>query len=146
MLDFAISSLKRHIALLTAVFCLLVGGTFATVKIATDYLLYQNATSTARNWAQYLMESVTDLEQIAAGELPSATSMVFLQSTRTSGQVFRHVIFNRQGFSQLVSDHDHIALVDVSEFSADAAKSVREAKSIVDAHQGSSTGFPSFFA
>ena len=30
---------------------MLVGGTWATVKFTSDYLLYLDATTTARNWA-----------------------------------------------------------------------------------------------
>ena len=68
-------SLQRNIGIFAIVFCMLVGSTWATVKFTCDYLLYQNATSTAHHWAQFLVESIGDLEQIAAGEQPSNASM-----------------------------------------------------------------------
>ena len=77
---------------------ILVGGVWAAVKITTDHFLYQDATSTAHSWARFLAASVTDLEQIAGGEQPSAASMAFLQSARKSEEVFRYEISNRDGF------------------------------------------------
>ena len=74
-------------------------------KVTTDYLLFQDATSAARDWARLLAESVTDLEQIAAGEQPTKASMTFFEWAQKAGQVFRYEIYNREGYSQLVSDH-----------------------------------------
>jgi diguanylate cyclase (GGDEF)-like protein len=140
------TSIRRNIGAFAAIFCILIGGTWAAVKLTTDYLLYQSATATARNWARYLAESITDLEQIAAGEQPSSASMVFFQNARRSGLVFRYEIFNRQGYSQLVSDQDKVALVDLSEFSTDAARSVSSGRPIVDAKEGDTADLPSYFA
>ena len=140
------TSIRSNISAFAAIFCVLIGGTWAAVKLTTDHLLYQNATATARNWARYLAESVTDLEEIAAGEQPSSASMVFFQGARRSGQVFRYEIFNRHGYSQLISDQDKVALVDLSEFSAEAARSGSSGQSIVDVIEGSSADLPSYFA
>ena len=41
---------------------------WAAVNATTGHLLYENATSTARSWAEYLASNATDLEQIAGGE------------------------------------------------------------------------------
>src|SRR5262245_21440702 len=142
----ASKALSRNIGIFVAVLALLVGGTWGAVKVTTDYQLYQDATSTARNWARYVTESVKDLEQIAAGEQPSATSMAFFQSVLKAGQVFRYEIFNRHGFSQLISDQSKIALVDLSEYSAMAARAVATGKPIVDVKRGSSTDQRPFFA
>jgi diguanylate cyclase (GGDEF)-like protein len=138
-------SLQRSIGTLVVVFSILTGGTWLAAKITTDYLLYQEATSTARNWARYIAESVSDLEQIAAGEQPSAASMAFFEATRKTGQVFRWEIFNEEGYSQLVADHDAIALVNLSEFTAEAARSVKLGQPIVDVKEGNSADLPSFF-
>src|SRR6202050_1858793 len=113
MLSLAKMTLRRNIGIFIVVLGILIGGTWATVKITTDYLLYQMATSVAHGWAQYLTENATDLEQIAAGEQPSNASMLFFQAARKSSPVFRYEIYNREGYSQLISDHDQIALVDV---------------------------------
>lgn len=136
----------RNVALFFAVLGVLVGGTWMTVKITTDHLLNQDATSTAQSWARFLAVSVTDLEQIASGEQPSAASMTFLQSARKSGEVFRYEIFNRDGYSQLVSERDRIALVDLSEHSDDAARSVTTGQPIVDVNEDASAEQPASFA
>src|ERR1700688_400198 len=116
MLSLAKMSMRRTIGVLVVVLAILLGGTGVAVKIATDHLLYQNATSAATGWARYLAENVGDLEQIGSGEQPSAASMAFFQGARKAGQVFRYQIFNRAGYSQLVSDHDKIALVEYSDY------------------------------
>jgi hypothetical protein len=74
-----------------------------------------------------LAENVADLEQVAAGEQPSAASMAFFEGARKAGKVFRYEIFNREGYSQLVSEQGRIALVELSEYSADAARSIQSA-------------------
>jgi len=140
------TSIFRNVVVLTAIFCILVGSTWAIVKITAEHLLYQDATTAARQWAHYLAENVTDLEQIAAGERPSVASMAFFRGTGRSGQVFRYEIFNRQGYSQLVSDHGNVAVFDLSEFSADAASSIKALQPVVDAKEGYSADLPSFYA
>jgi diguanylate cyclase (GGDEF)-like protein len=146
MLSLAKMTLRRNVSVFMVILGVLIGGTWAIVKITTDYLLYQMATSVARNWAQYLTESATDLEQIAAGEQPSNASTLFFEAAKKSGPVFRFEIFNREGFSQLISDHDKIALVDVSEFSLDAARSIKNERPIVDVQQSHSADLPEFYA
>ena len=125
MLSLAKISIRRNIGALVVVLGILISGTWATVKLTTDSLLYQDATSTAQNWARYLADNVGDLEQIAAGEQPSTASMAFFKAAQKSGEVFRYEIFNREGFSQLVSDYETIGLVNLSEYSAEAARSVK---------------------
>jgi hypothetical protein len=137
---------RRNIGVFFILLAVLVCSTWTAVKITTDRLLYQNATSAARDWARYLAENVTDLEQIAAGQQPSRASMAFFRSTGKPGQVFRYEIFNRLGFSQLVSDHGNVALFDLSEFNPEAARSVKFGKPAVDARAGTRPDQPSFFA
>jgi diguanylate cyclase (GGDEF)-like protein len=139
-------SIRRNIGVLVVVLGILVGGTWAAVKLATDHLLYRNATSAATGWAKYLADNVADLEQIAAGERPSAASLAFFHGARKAGHVFRYVIFNREGYSQLISQHDEIALVGLSEYSADAARSLGTNQPVVDVTEGGSLDFPPFFA
>jgi diguanylate cyclase (GGDEF)-like protein len=139
-------SLQRSLGTLVVILAVLTGGTWLAVKMTTDHLLYQEATSTARNWARYIAESVSDLEQIAAGEQPSVASMAFFQATRKAGQVFRWEIFNQEGYSQLVGDRDAIVLVNLSEFTAEAARSVTLGRPIVDVKEGKSADLPSFLA
>ena len=146
MRSFFTVSIARNVGIVVALFGMLIAGTWAAVKAATDHLLYQNATSTASSWARYLAENVADLEQIAAGEQPSTTSMTFFKGARRGGQVFRYEIFNRQGYSQLASDQDKIAPVEISEFSIDAAHSIAGAQPVVAVKEGNSPNLPSFYA
>jgi diguanylate cyclase (GGDEF)-like protein len=139
-------SIRRNAGIFGLVLTVLIGGIWTVVHVSTDRLLTQNATAAAYNWARYLTSNVYDLEQIAAGEQPSSASMEFLSSTRRSGQVFRYVIFNRQGYSQLVSDHSEMALVDFSEFSAEAARAVTTGEPVVGTKEGAGPGQPAYFA
>ena len=79
------TSVLRNAAIFAGMLCILLGGTWAVVNATTSHLLYQNATSTARSWAQYLASNSTDLEQIAGGERPSIGSMAFFQHSQEVG-------------------------------------------------------------
>src|SRR5580700_7387097 len=125
---------------------MLIGGTLAAVKITTDYLLYQRATSDASSWAGFMAKSIGDLEPIAAGELPSAASMSFFQWAQKSDQVFRYEIFNREGYSQLTADHSKIALLTLSEYSAAAASAGATGRPVVETREGNPPELPSFYA
>jgi diguanylate cyclase (GGDEF)-like protein len=140
------TSIGRNVALIVVVLLILISGTLAAVKITTDYLLYQSATADARSWAGFMAKSIADLEPIAAGELPSAASMSFFQWAQKSDQVFRYEIFNREGYSQLVADHDKIALLTLSEYSAAAAHAGTTGRPVVEAKEGNSSDVPSFYA
>ena len=139
-------SLRRAAWLFIVVLAVLVGGTWSTVKLTTDYLLNQSAKDTARDWGRFLATNVTDFEQIAAGEQPSTASLAFFQAARNGGQVFRYVVYNREGYSQLVSDANGISLVDVSEFSPEAAAAAKSGSSIVDIKSANSADMPQDFA
>jgi diguanylate cyclase (GGDEF)-like protein len=140
-------SFRRGIGLLVLVLAILLGGTWATVEVTINHLLNQNAKDTARDWAAFLAANVTDLDKIAAGEQPSAASLAFFQATRKAGEVFRYVIFNREGYSQLVSDRGGTVLVSLSEYSPEAAHAAATGQPVVDAKNGDSSGTtPSYFA
>ena len=140
------TSIGRNVALIVAVLLALIAGTLATVKITTNYLLYQSATSEARSWAAFMAKSVSDLGPIAAGELPSGASMSFLQWAQRSDQIFRYEIFNREGYSQLVADHNKIVLLTLSEYSTAAARAGTTGLPVVEAEEGTSPDLPSFYA
>jgi diguanylate cyclase (GGDEF)-like protein len=146
MFSVARMSIWRTVGLLVVMLGILVSGTWATAKIATNHLLYQDATLHARSWALYMAENVADLEQIAGGEQPSAASMAFFEGARKAGQVFRYEIFNHEGYSQLVSEQGRIALVELSEYSADAARSIQTSQPVVDVKESSTPNLPLFFA
>ncbi len=139
-------SIRRTMTISLVALAGLVAGTFAAVKFTTDYVLYHEATSAAQNWARYLADNVRDLEQIAAGQPPSSHSMSFFEFAQRSGLVFRYEIFNPQGYSQMVSDRTQTVLVDLSEFSSDAALSVKKKEPVVAVKEAAAAGLPSFFA
>jgi diguanylate cyclase (GGDEF)-like protein len=141
-----IPTLWRFLGMLGLILGLLLGGTWLTVKTTSDYLLYQSATDRAQNWANFLAENVRDLEQIAAGEKPSAASLAFFDSTRKAGGLFRYIIFNGYGYSVLVSDHEKVTPVELSDFNPDAARSITENRPIVDAKDGRARGEPNYFS
>lgn len=95
----------KTFALLSSV-VLLVGiiGIAATLKATVDHLLYWDATAAAESWARYVAENVTDIEEIADGEQPSAESMNFFVRTQQIRNVFGFEIINLDGYVQLVSD------------------------------------------
>ena len=138
--------LRRWAAALIAVLGLLMVGTWATVGLTTNHLLEREAAAGARNWAEFLAANIGDLEQIAAGEQPVAASMAFFEIARKSGQVFRYVIFNRDGYSQLVSDRERIALVDLSEFSLQAASAMTSGSPQVDFRKADTPALPAYYA
>jgi diguanylate cyclase (GGDEF)-like protein len=141
---FANISLRRGVAMLVTALCLLIGGILVGTKVTTDYLLFKDATSTARNWARLLAETVIDLEQIAAGEKPTKASMTLFEWAQKAGQVFRYEIYNREGYSQLVSDHG-VTQVNLSTFSAEAVRSLATNGPIVDVRTGTLAGRPKFY-
>jgi len=137
-------SLRHGIAMLVAALCFLIGGILVGTKVTTDYLLFEDATSTARNWARVLAETVTDLEQIAAGEEPTKASMALFEWAQKAGQVFRYEIYNREGYSQLVSDHG-VTQVNLSTFSPEAVRALATNGPIVDVRAGTLAGKPKFY-
>jgi len=137
-------SLRRGVAMLVTALCFLIGGIWIGTKVTTDYLLYKDATSTARNWAHLLAETVTDLEQIAAGEQPTRASMTLFEWAQKAGQVFRYEIYNREGYSQLVSDRG-VTQVNLSTFSADAVRALATNGPIVQVRSGTVAGEPKFY-
>jgi len=139
-------SFRRGIGLLAVILVVLLGGTWMTVKVTTDHLLNQNAKVTARDWATFLATNVTDFAQIAGGEQPSAASLSFFQATRKAGRVFRYVIFNAEGYSQLVSDRDGVSLVSLSAYSAAAARAAATGQPVIDTRSGTTADMPAYFA
>ena len=137
-------SLQHGVAMLVTALCFLIGGIFVGTKATTDYLLFEDATSTARNWARVLAETVTDLEQIAGGEEPTKASMTLFGWAQKAGQVFRYEIYNREGYSQLVSDHG-VTQVNLSTFSAKAVRALASNGPIVEVRSGTQAGRPKFY-
>jgi len=139
-------SLRRGLSLFFTILVVLVGGTWLTISITAEHVLKRDAKETASQWANFLASNVTDLEQIAAGEEPSKQSLAFLRAARNTGQVFRYVIYNREGYSQLVSDARGISFVDISAFSPEAEKAVATGVPQVDTKSSSAQDLPRYFS
>jgi diguanylate cyclase (GGDEF)-like protein len=101
-----LSPLMRDSLILAGALALAAGGTWAVSQATIDHLLHHDAVSTGRTWASYLARNVEDLDQIAAGQKPSADSQRFFERVREVGQVFRYIIYDPQGHVRLVSDSD----------------------------------------
>jgi diguanylate cyclase (GGDEF)-like protein len=139
-------SLRRGIWLFLIIIAVLIGGTWATVKVTADRLLNQDAEDNARDWAYLLAANVSDLEQIAAGEQPSKQSVAYFEAVRTAGHVFRYVIYNREGYSQLVSDHGGLSFVDISAFSREAAAAIKTGVPVIGTKSTPTENAPKYFA
>ncbi len=139
-------SLRRGAWLFVVILAVLVGGTWATIKITTENMLNRDARDTASDWANFLAANVTDLEQIAAGEQPSKQSLAFFAAARTAGHVFRYVIYNREGYAQLVADASGVSFVDISVFSHEAAAAITTGVPVVDAKWTKLGGAPRYIS
>ena len=139
-------SLRRGLGLLVVIVALLVGGAWATISIAAHHLLERDAEDNARDWVNILAANVTDLEKIAAGEQPSSQSLAFFEATRTAGHVFRYVVYNRDGYSQLVADARGVSFIDVSTLSETAARAIKTGATVVDTETAASADLPEYFA
>ena len=145
MLSAINGSLRRTGLILVLALSIVLGGTALLVKTSTDHLLYSDATLTAQNWARLLGESVTDLEQIARGEMASVSSVVFLQWAQKVGRVYRYEIYNLEGYSQMVSDRG-VAFANISKFNPEALRSLQLRKAIVSVREGDNANHPPFYA
>ena len=65
--------------------------------------------------------------------------MSFFQWAQKSDQVFRYEIFNREGYSQLVADQTKVTLLNLSIYSAAAARSAATGQPIVEVVEGKSS-------
>jgi diguanylate cyclase (GGDEF)-like protein len=137
---------RRGLTLLVIVLAALMAGTWVTMQWTTVRLVHEDARGNARDWAYFLAANVSDLKEIAAGELPSVTSTAFLDAARKSRQVFRYVIYNRRGYSQFVADRRQIGSVDMSKMSAEAARAVNTRQTVIDTAESNDPDTPEYFA
>jgi diguanylate cyclase (GGDEF)-like protein len=111
-------------------------GIGATLKITTDYLLHWDARASAESWAKYVAENVTDIDEIAAGQQPSAESMNFFVRTQQIRNVFGFEIFDLQGNVQLVSDGAKISSIGGKIHDETAARAAKLDRPIIAIKQG----------
>ena len=82
----------------------LLSGAWLIGKVTVDHILHHDAVMTGQGWSTYLAENVKDLDQIVAGEKPSADSQRFFERVQKVGQVFRYVIYDQEGRVRLASN------------------------------------------
>jgi diguanylate cyclase (GGDEF)-like protein len=129
-------TLRRGILLFLPALTILIGGAWITIKLTTDYLIHQDVRDDVIEWADELAAHVTDLEQIASGEQPSTQSLAFFNAARTTGHVFRYAIYNREGYSQLVSDANGVSQVDISTRNSLAEQAIQSDRPVVEMKVG----------
>ena len=137
---------RRGIVLFLLALTMLVGGTWMTIKLTTNHLVRQDARDNAVTWANSLAAHVTDLEQIASGERPSTESLAFFSAARSIGHVFRYVIYDRQGYSRLISDANGVSPAGISTHSSEALEAIDSGAPVVTAQTGTSPNLPAYFA
>jgi diguanylate cyclase (GGDEF)-like protein len=129
-------TLRGNIALLAIAFVPLIAGVLLIVHFAVNSLLYWDATTTAESWAKHVADNVTDIEAIAAGEMPSEDSMRFFTRTQAIRYVFGFEIFDLQGRLQFASEGNRIMAVAGSSRSELAAATAAQKQTAVAIRQG----------
>ena len=139
-------SLRRGLWLLILVLMVLVGGVRLIIKVTADRMINRDAMETAADWANFLAANVNDLEQIAGGEQPSKQSLAFFEAARATGHVFRYIIYNRDGYSQLVADERGVSFVDISLLDGAAQRAAKASEPVIDIKSAASPDLPRYFA
>jgi len=140
-----ISTFKR-VALVGSVVLLLGVGVGQVLKSTVDYLLYWDATAAAESWAKYVAENVTDIEDIADGQPPSAESMAFLIRTQQIRHVFGFEIINLHGNVQLTSDGSKISGARGAVHSDTAARAAELGQPIISVKEGTPPIRPKYYS
>ena len=126
----------KRAALVCLVALLLGVGVWQILKSTVDHLLYWDATAAAESWAKYVAENVTDLEDIADGQPPSAESMAFLIRTQQIRHVFGFEIINLHGNVQLASDGSKISSIRGAVHSDTAARAAELRQPVISVKEG----------
>ena len=116
------------------------------LKSTVDQLLYWDATAAAESWAKYVAENVTDIEEIADGQQPSAESMAFLIRTQQIRHVFGFEIINVHGNVQLTSDGSKISIVGGAVHSEAAARAAASGQPIISVKEGTPPVRPRYYS
>ncbi|MGA2041886.1 MAG: EAL domain-containing protein [Roseiarcus sp.] len=156
-----ISPVLKDSLILAGALALVAGGTWAVSQATIEHLLHHDAVATGRVWASYLVKNVEDLDQIAAGQKPSADSQRFFDRVEEVGQVFRYIIYDPQGHVRLVSDDlnegkdkdkskdkddDDDDDEDLAAHNPAAARSIAAGEPLINVEEGQPPTRPPFFA
>jgi diguanylate cyclase (GGDEF)-like protein len=130
------TSSVKGLALVVSVALIVAAGVGAVLKTTVDYLLYWDATAAAESWARYVVENVTDIEEIAQGAQPSAASMAFFIRTQQIRYVFGFEVADLKGNVQLVSDGTKISGIRGAIRNETAAQAAALGEPIVSVKEG----------
>ena len=97
-------SWRAYLAASIAVVAVLIAGATLIERYTLNRLLYNDAVATRRQWTEYLVRSIPDLDRIAAGDAPSAASKATLERAKIAGQIFLYKIHDAEGHPRFVSD------------------------------------------
>lgn len=111
-------------------------GAGEVLKVTVNSLLYWDATAAAETWARYVAENVTDIEEIADGQLPSAQSMAFLIQAQQIRNVFGFEIIDLHGNVQLSSDGLKISSIHGAAHDKTAARVAALGRPIIAVEEG----------
>jgi diguanylate cyclase (GGDEF)-like protein len=136
----------KKIAIVASVVIFFVAGAAFILKATVDHLLYWDATATAENWARYVAENVSDIEEIARGEPPSADSMTFFIRTQQIRHVFGFEISDLKGNVQLVSDGLKVMSVNGRQHSETAARAGASGQPIISVREGTPPARPEIYS
>jgi diguanylate cyclase (GGDEF)-like protein len=142
---FRLSTLKT-VAFVGSVILIVGAGVGQILKSTVDDLLYWDATAAAESWAKYLAENVTDIEDIADGQPPSAASMAFLIRTQQIRHVFGFEIINLHGNVQLASDGSKISSIRGAVHSDTAARAAELGRPIISVKEGTPPVRPKYYS
>ncbi|MGH6922587.1 MAG: putative bifunctional diguanylate cyclase/phosphodiesterase [Propylenella sp.] len=139
------AAIYRSLAVLTFTFVILLGGMLAALKVTSDYLLRQTASSSALIWANRIADNLSDIKDIAAGRPPSPESASFLTWAQESGRLFRSAVYDQDGVLRLASERIETRL-DGPEGTAAATRALASNEAVVDVQAGGAPGLPAFFS
>src|SRR5215475_3530226 len=121
-------------------------GIAGILKLAVDDLLRRDAISSAENWARYVAENVTDVENIADGTSPSAESMAFFIRSQQLRQVFRFEVIDLNGNVRLTSDGIKIVNVNGAAHNEAAARAAETGNPIFAVREGTPPVWPGHYS
>src|ERR1700730_3849611 len=131
----SLSNFKK-LWLVVSLVVIFIFGVGEVLKRTVDYLLYWDANAAVESWARYVAENVTDLEEIANGEQPSAESMTFLIRTQQIRYIFGFEIINLYGNVQLTSDGSKISSIGGTVHSETAAHAAKLGHPLISVKEG----------
>jgi diguanylate cyclase (GGDEF)-like protein len=127
----------------------LIAASIGVVRYYTDHFLRGEATHRAETWAGNLVDNVSDLPNIMAGELPVDESVVFFEQARAVGDVWRFRIFDAAGKLLLVSNQigkTHTFSENLAKDDPDTLAELRAGRAVVNTRAGVNKREPVFIA